>query len=68
MTSEEKLISDLDSAGMSAEMLESMPNPEMYSLMMVNMQARINELEIETKENTLRLCLLIKMLDRKGLR
>ncbi len=68
MTSEEKLISDLDSAGMSAEMLESMPNPEMYPLMMVNMQARINELEIETKENTLRLCLLIKMLDRKGLR
>ncbi|WWT39164.1 assembly protein [Enterobacteria phage PRDteal] len=50
MTNEEKLIAEIDSAGLSAEMLESMPSPEMFPLILVNLQGRIAELEARETE------------------
>ncbi|AAX45611.1 assembly [Enterobacteria phage PR4] len=66
MTNEEKLIAEIDSAGLSAEMLESMPSPEMFSLILVNLQGRIAELEARESEMLARVDTLIARLAHLG--
>ncbi|WWT38234.1 assembly protein [Enterobacteria phage PRDsepia] len=66
MTNEEKLIAEIDSAGLSAEMLESMPSPEMFPLILVNLQGRIAELEARESEMLARVDALIARLAHLG--
>ncbi|WWT39071.1 assembly protein [Enterobacteria phage PRDshaddybee] len=66
MTNEEKLIAEIDSAGLSAEMLESMPSPEMFPLILVNLQGRIAELEARETEMLARVDTLIASLAHLG--
>ncbi|WYA79194.1 assembly protein [Salmonella phage PKJ.Sj.20.3] len=66
MTNEEKLIAEIDSAGLSAEMLESMPSPEMFPLIIVNLQGRITELEARESEMLARVDALIARLAHLG--
>ncbi|MGD9663305.1 MAG: hypothetical protein AB7U63_18820, partial [Porticoccaceae bacterium] len=66
MTNEEKLIAEIDSAGLSAEMLESMPSPEMFPLILVNLQGRIAELEARESEMLDRVDTLIARLAHLG--
>lgn len=66
MTNEEKLIAEIDSAGLSAEMLESMPSPEMFPLIIVNLQGRIAELEARETEMLARVETLIARLAHLG--
>ncbi|WWT38482.1 assembly protein [Enterobacteria phage PRDmagenta] len=66
MTNEEKLIAEIDSAGLSAEMLESMPSPEMFPLILVNLQGRIAELEARESEMLTRVDALISRLAHLG--
>ncbi|AAX45549.1 assembly protein [Enterobacteria phage PRDskutterchuck] len=66
MTNEEKLIAEIDSAGLSAEMLESMPSPEMFPLILVNLQGRIAELEARETEMLARVDTLIARLAHLG--
>ncbi|WYA79287.1 hypothetical protein [Salmonella phage PKJ.Vi.20.3] len=66
MTNEEKLIAESDSAGLSAEMLESMPSPEMFPLILVNLQGRIAELEARENEMLARVDTLIARLAHLG--
>ncbi|WWT38606.1 assembly protein [Enterobacteria phage PRDmint] len=66
MTNEEKLIAEIDSAGLSAEMLESMPSPEMFPLIIVNLQGRIAELEARETEILARVDTLIARLAHLG--
>ena len=66
MTNEEKLIAEIDSAGLSAEMLESMPSPEMFPLILVNLQGRITELEARESEMLARVDALIARLAHLG--
>ncbi|UDY80293.1 hypothetical protein BCE1_8 [Burkholderia phage BCE1] len=66
MTNEEKLIAEIDSAGLSAEMLESMPSPEMFPLILVNLQGRITELEARESEMLARVDTLIARLAHLG--
>ncbi|AAX45920.1 assembly protein [Enterobacteria phage PRDscarlet] len=66
MTNEEKLIAEIDSAGLSAEMLESMPSPEMFPLIIVNLQGRIAELEARETEMLARVDTLIARLAHLG--
>lgn len=66
MTNEEKLIAEIDSAGLSAEMLESMPSPEMFPLILVNLQGRIAELEARESEMLARVDTLIGRLAHLG--
>ncbi|WFS72497.1 assembly protein [Enterobacteria phage PRDbrick] len=66
MTNEEKLIAEIDSAGLSAEMLESMPSPEMFPLILVNLQGRIAELEARENEMLARVDTLIARLAHLG--
>lgn len=66
MTNEEKLIAEIDSAGLSAEMLESMPSPEMFPLILVNLQGRIAELEARETEMLARVDALIARLAHLG--
>ncbi|WWT38885.1 assembly protein [Enterobacteria phage PRDrose] len=66
MTNEEKLIAEIDSAGLSAEMLESMPSPEMFPLILVNLQGRIAELEARKSEMLARVDTLIARLAHLG--
>lgn len=66
MTNEEKLIAEIDSAGLSAEMLESMPSPEMFPLILVNLQGRIAELEARENEILARVDTLIARLAHLG--
>ncbi|AAX45642.1 assembly protein [Enterobacteria phage PRDplum] len=66
MTNEEKLIAEIDSAGLSAEMLESMPSPEMFPLIIVNLQGRIAELEARESEMLARVDTLIARLAHLG--
>ncbi|WWT37862.1 assembly protein [Enterobacteria phage PRDazure] len=66
MTNEEKLIAEIDSAGLSAEMLESMPSPEMFPLILVNLQGRIAELEARENEMLARVDALIARLAHLG--
>ncbi|WWT38048.1 assembly protein [Enterobacteria phage PRDemerald] len=66
MTNEEKLIAEIDSAGLSAEMLESMPSPEMFPLILVNLQGRIAELEARESEMLARVDTLIARLAHLG--
>ncbi|WWT38017.1 assembly protein [Enterobacteria phage PRDcerulean] len=67
MTNEEKLIAEIDSAGLSAEMLESMPSPEMFPLILVNLQGRIAELEARETEMLARVDTLIARLAHLGI-
>lgn len=66
MPNEEKLIAEIDSAGLSAEMLESMPSPEMFPLILVNLQGRIAELEARESEMLARVDTLIARLAHLG--
>ncbi|WWT38110.1 assembly protein [Enterobacteria phage PRDcobalt] len=69
MTNEEKLIADIDStdpAALSAEMLASMPDPEMFPLIIVNMQGRVSELENREGELIKRIDALINRLHHLG--
>ncbi len=66
MTNEEKLIAEIDSAGLSAEMLESIPSPEMFPLILVNLQGRIAELEARESEMLARVDTLIARLAHLG--
>lgn len=66
MTNEEKLIAEIDSAGLSAEMLESMPSPEMFPLILVNLQGRIAELEARESEMLARVDTLFARLAHLG--
>ncbi|AAR99748.1 assembly protein [Enterobacteria phage PR772] len=66
MTNEEKLIAEIDSAGLSAEMLESMPSPEMFPLILVNLQGRIAELEARESEMLARVDTIIARLAHLG--
>ncbi|WWT37893.1 assembly protein [Enterobacteria phage PRDbigpapi] len=66
MTNEEKLIAEIDSAGLSAEMLESMPSPEMFPLIIVNLQGRIADLEARETEMLARVDTLIARLAHLG--
>ena len=69
MTNEEKLIADIDSidpATLSAEMLASMPSPEMFPLIIVNLQGRVSELENREGELIKRIDALINRLHHLG--
>lgn len=66
MTNEEKLIAEIDSAGLSAEMLESLPAPEMFPLILVNLQGRISELETREAELITRIDALMSRLAHLG--
>lgn len=66
MTNEEKLIADIDAAGLSAEMLEAMPTPEMFPLILVNVQTRMAELEAQQIELVARLDAALTRLQRLG--
>lgn len=68
MNDEEKLIADIDSAELSAEMLASLPSPEMYPLMLVNLQSRLVEMESRLATVTARYDAVLNRLARLGVR